>query len=43
MKRSPFEAQNESFWRAKGVLVESKTNPFEEQNESFWKAKGVKC
>ena len=27
-KRSPFEVQNESFWNAKRVLLESKRSPF---------------
>ena len=40
-KRSPFGLQNESFWRAKRILLDCKTNPFEEQNESFCKAKVV--
>ena len=34
-KRSPFGLQNESFWRAKGVLLMSKTSPFGGQKESF--------
>ena len=41
MKRSPFEAQNESFWRAKRILLEGKTNPFGGQNEPFWRVKRI--
>ena len=35
-KRSPFGKQNESFWRAKGVLLDSKSSPFASEKDYFF-------
>ena len=34
-KRSPFGMQKESFWTAKGVLLQCKRSPFGMQKDSF--------
>ncbi len=39
-KRTPFTPQKDSFWSAKGLVLERKRTPFTLQKDSFWKAKG---
>ena len=40
-KRTQNGFQKESFYNAKGVLLECKTSPFGTQKEPFWNAKGL--
>ena len=37
LKRTPFGLQKDSFWRAKGLVLECKRTPFGVQKESFLK------